>query len=93
MPQPAPEQAEVFNNERIACVYFLTDERGHVVYVGKSNDLHMRLRSHEATRSGLWFGVRFIRYPKDELGIWEAVWIGKLNPRMNVLLVKKEAVT
>lgn len=65
-------------------VYFLFD-KNECVYVGKSLNIHVRVRDHRLPRSGtkVFDSYAFLLVEPDDLDKVEAHYIAKIQPKLN----------
>lgn len=69
--------------ETITGIYFLLNDEGRVVYVGKSINVHRRLDEHR--KSDKHFSdVRVLRCPESKLSSLEAQYIREFRPIYNM---------
>ena len=71
-----------FDDRKIRCVYFLADDEGNVVYIGKTSDLRNRLKEHRKEKS--FTSIHYISFRQDEdMERVETGLIRKCDPRLN----------
>ena len=64
------------------CVYFLTDNKGEIIYVGKTDKLQYRIGEHSYRKS--FDRVFYIEYDStDEMDKKEMEYILKIQPKYN----------
>jgi hypothetical protein len=81
------ERCETILEITITAVYFLL-QGDEVVYVGKTTDLHSRIRAHigdyKAGRTASWTGFAYIVCRPEDVGFEEAKYIAKYRPNRNL---------
>lgn len=88
-----PNHALPIDLPKEACVYFLSDKKGDVIYVGKAltpSKLMNRLYFHGSEKG--FSSVHFIEYGLKDLYVAELRWILNLKPIHNHVLDHPERV-
>lgn len=75
----------------VSGIYFLIDEKGEVVYVGQSINVHARIAQHESDSHKVFSRAKVIPCRKDELRTLEMRYIAEHRPRYNRVGLPRDA--
>ena len=69
--------------EKISCIYFLYDEIGTLLYVGKTTHLAERIISHKKEGTKKFAYYTYYEMESEKLTMAERFLINKMNPLLN----------
>ena len=82
------DNAKVGALEIVSGIYFLFD-RGNIVYVGKSLDIFVRIRTHYRDEAKVFDRWAYLKCPAEGLDEMEREYIELFQPYLNKVLIPK----